>query len=136
MDDPRAEPNDRRRIVVVGPCASGKSTLVDALRRLGYDASVSSQEHSEIPTLWQHTAPDVVIALDIDLATLRQRRGDDWPEAIYRAQHRRLAGAFAAAALVLDASRLNAEAVLAAVIRELHRTREGGDGAAGEHRAR
>ena len=29
------------KIVVVGPCAAGKSTLVAALRALGYDAHVS-----------------------------------------------------------------------------------------------
>ncbi len=107
------------KIVVVGPCASGKTTLVRGLRRLGYDASVCGQEHSEIPSLWRHTEPDVVIALEVDLATIRHRRGADWPENIYRLQQRRLADARAAAALILDTSLLNPDATLEAVERRL-----------------
>ena len=61
---PAAASAESRKIVVVGPCAAGKSTLVAALRALGYDAHVSGQEHSEIATLWQHSQPDVLIALD------------------------------------------------------------------------
>ena len=59
----RAASAESRKIVVVGPCAAGKSTLVTALRELGYDAHVSGQEHSEIAMLWQHSQPDVLIAL-------------------------------------------------------------------------
>lgn len=103
------------RIVVVGPCASGKTSLTRALRDLGYDASVCGQEHSEIATLWRRTAPDVVIALQVDLATIRRRRGDDWPERLFREQQRRLADALAAATLVVDTSRLDPAATVALV---------------------
>lgn len=105
----------RPRIVVVGPCASGKTTLVGGLRDLGYDAAVCGQEHSDIPTLWRHTDPDIVIALQVDLATIRRRRGDDWPEWLYRLQDRRLRGAREAAAIRVDTSRLDREAALASV---------------------
>ncbi len=111
------------KIVVVGPCASGKTTLVRGLRRLGYDASVCGQEHSEIASLWRHTEPDVVIALDVDLETIRHRRGADWPEDIYRLQLRRLAAARAAAALILDTSILSPDATLQAVERRLREPR-------------
>ncbi len=107
------------KIVVVGPCASGKTTLVRGLRRLGYDAHVCGQEHSEIASLWRHTAPDLVIALDVDLTTIRDRRGADWPEEIYRLQQRRLAAARAAAALILDTSILSPDEMLEAVERRL-----------------
>ncbi|HEX5500302.1 MAG TPA: hypothetical protein VFX03_13780, partial [Thermomicrobiales bacterium] len=73
-----ASSSRRPRIVVVGPCASGKSTLARGLRERGFDAEVCGQEHSDIASLWRHTAPDVVIALSVDLATIRDRRGDDW----------------------------------------------------------
>ena len=106
---------DARRIVVVGPCASGKTTLVAALRRLGFDATVCGQEHSEIPTLWRHTDPDVVIALAVDLQTVRRRRGHDWPAPIYAAQQRRLSGALARADLVLDTSIVGVETAAACV---------------------
>jgi hypothetical protein len=107
--DPRL---DQRRIVVVGPCASGKTTLVAGLRRLGYEALVCGQEHSDVATLWRHSDPDLVIALEIDLATLRRRRGEEWPEWLYALQRRRLRDAAAAAALTLDTGRLGEAAVL------------------------
>lgn len=107
------------RVVVIGPCASGKSTLVAGLRRLGYNAAVCGQEHSDIPTLWRHTAPDVVIALTIDLATLRQRRGSEWPEWLYLVQQRRLQQAVSSATVQIDAARLDAPAVLREVTARL-----------------
>ncbi len=112
----------RRLVVVVGPCASGKSTLVGGLRRLGFDAVVCGQEHSDIPTLWRHADPDLVVALDLDLPTLRARRDDAWPEWLLLLQRRRLANANAAAHLRLDTSRLDAEAVLARVAARLTRS--------------
>jgi len=106
---------DRRRIVVVGPCASGKSTLKTALRQLGYDAYVCGQEHSAVADLWQRAGPEVLIALEIDLPTLRWRRGNSWPAALYAAQRHRLAPAFAVADLVLDSGVLSREMVVARV---------------------
>lgn len=110
---------ERGGVVVVGPCASGKTTLVHGLRSLGYSATVCGQEHSEIRYLWRRTEPTVVIALDVDLATVRRRRGADWPEAIFERQQRRLVEARAAADLVLDVSGLSESAVLARVLRAL-----------------
>src|SRR5829696_9634942 len=101
-----------RKIVVVGPCASGKSTLVAALRALGYDAHVSGQEHSEIATLWQRSQPDVLIALDVDITAVRDRRGGPWPEWLHDLQVRRLTAASQAADLVIDTTMLSAETVV------------------------
>jgi energy-coupling factor transporter ATP-binding protein EcfA2 len=102
-------------IVVVGPCASGKTTLVNELRRLGYDARVVAQEHSEIRDLWRHPGPSLVIALDADLETIRRRRGKtNWPEFLYQTQQRRLESAARVAATRLDTSSLSPMAVLAA----------------------
>jgi nicotinamide riboside kinase len=114
-----AEPNpgsNRRRVAVVGPCASGKSTLAAALRRHGFDAYACGQEHSEIASLWRHLDPDVVVALDVDLETVRRRRGSDWPETIFREQLRRLALARNAADLVLDTTVLDETATQQAVL--------------------
>lgn len=107
---------DARRIVIVGPCASGKSTLAEGLRRLGFEAIVSGQEHSDIPTLWRHTNPDVVVSLGLDLATLRQRRGEaTWPGWLFDLQQRRLRTARDAATIRIDTTRLDPAGVLAAV---------------------
>ncbi len=117
-DGPPAFANDRdeRLIVVVGPCASGKTTLVRGLQSCGYRAMVSGQEHSEIPTLWRRTAPDVTIGLNVDLATIRHRRSAGWPESIYRRQQARLRNAFAAAAIVLDTAVMGPEQTLQAAL--------------------
>jgi len=110
---------DSRCIVVVGPCASGKSTVVDALRNLGYNAYVSAQEHSEIASLWRHLEPDILIALEADIAAVHARRGRDWPEWLHDVQVERLSQATAAADLLIDTSGLAAPAVIEAVVRFL-----------------
>ena len=119
-------------IVVVGPCASGKSTLADGLVGLGYRARVVGQEHSEIEGLWQRHDPAVVIGLQASLETVRRRRGRDWSADVYERQQRRLAPAMAAAAVVIDTGESSAMATLAAAaaaIRDagIHAT-PGGDG--------
>lgn len=111
------------RVVVVGPCASGKSTLAERLRAHGYDAYACAQEHSEISTLWRHLDPDVVIALDVDLATVRRRRGEDWPETIFREQLRRLSSARAAADVTIDTAELDPDATESTAL-QLLETRE------------
>ena len=126
MDNPAAGAADSLRVVVVGPCASGKSTLVRGLRRLGYRAMVCGQEHSEVPTLWRHAQPDVVVALDVDLPTVRRRRGDDWPEWLYLVQRRRLREAVEAATVRVDTSYLDEGAVLRRVATLLQRPARGG----------
>lgn len=90
------------RIAVVGHCASGKSTLVGALRRHGYDAYAVAQEHSAISWLWRHAEPEVLIYLDVPLATVRERRGEEWPQAVYDAQEVRLQEARVNADLLLN----------------------------------
>jgi chloramphenicol 3-O-phosphotransferase len=122
---PSRPPPDRPRIVVVGPCASGKSTLVAALQELGYDAHVSGQEHSEIASLWQRSRPDVLIALDADIGAVRARRGWSWPEWLHAVQLRRLRAASTAADLRLDTSALTQEAVANLVLAYLQRTERG-----------
>jgi hypothetical protein len=100
----------------VGPCAAGKSTLVTALRALGYEAHVSGQEHSEITTLWRRSEPDVLIALDVDIVAVRDRRGGAWPEWLHDLQVRRLAAASRAADLTIDTTELDPQIVVDRVV--------------------
>lgn len=116
-----APTDDRRRIVVVGPCASGKSTLVAALRARGYDARVSGQEHSAIASLWQMSAPDVLIALDAGIAAVRARRDDHWPEWLHDLQTDRLRQTAEAADVRIDTSALAADRVEELVLNYLRR---------------
>src|SRR5919199_4351070 len=93
---------DQFRVAVVGPCASGKSTVVEQLRRWGYDAFSVGQEHSVIRTLWRRRSPDALIFLHVDFATLQARRGADLPQALYEEQLERLRDARSHATLVVD----------------------------------
>jgi GTPase SAR1 family protein len=119
--DARVTPTESRKIVVVGPCAAGKSTLVTALRELGYDAHASGQEHSEIAMLWQHSHPDVLIALEVDISAVRDRRGGSWPEWLHDRQVRRLAAASRAADLAIDTTAISPQTVVDRVVAYLQR---------------
>ena len=107
---------DPRRIVVIGPCASGKTSLTSHLQRLGYDALACGQEHSEITELWRHQEPDVVIGLRIELDTLRRRRSSDWPEEIYDRQMTRLESGYRNADLMVDSDEIDQEEVADQVV--------------------
>jgi GTPase SAR1 family protein len=107
------DPHPPLRVAVVGPCASGKSTLVDALRAAGFDARHPAQEHSFVPDMWQRLVkPDVLIYLDVDYPAYRARRPHHDPGLAYLAeQHRRLTHAEQHADLKIDTSEKTAEAV-------------------------
>lgn len=110
------QPPDPRRIVIIGPCASGKTSLTIRLQHLGYDALACGQEHSEIADLWKHQQPDVVIGLRIGLDTLRRRRSSEWPESIYNRQMARLESGFRNADLIVDCDDLNQDMVAVRVM--------------------
>lgn len=112
------------KVAVVGPCASGKSTLVEQLRHRGYDAWVTAQEHSCVPELWNHRNPDVLIALRVDLETIRERRGENWSGAIYASQLERLTSAYDYAGLIIDTTRKSEDEAVDASVAFLERFAE------------
>ena len=78
-------------IGIVGPCASGKSTLIAGLQRKGIYARHIAQEHSYVPDMWKKMVnPDLLIYLDASYSTTLQRRKSDWSEAEYNEQVTRL----------------------------------------------
>jgi hypothetical protein len=91
----RAKTEKHPLVAVVGPCASGKTLLVRALRAHGYNAREVAQEHSYVPTMWQRiTQPDLLIYLDNSWEIARQRRPTDagadwWAELAQRLHHAR-----------------------------------------------
>lgn len=123
MDNDRPRP---RPIVIVGPCASGKTTLVRGLWARGYSAArVVAQEHSGVSDLWKlrgAPAPEALIYLDAQLATIaaRQHR-TDWTPDYLAEQHRRLRGAWLACDLYLPTDELNPAEVLERVTTYLNR---------------
>lgn len=110
-------------IVLVGPCASGKTTLARELAKSGIPVRICGQEHSSIRELWRTLDPDILVALVIDLPTLRARRHEHWPEHLYSVQRRRLASAVATADLVIDTTRVSPAQAAAMVQHHLNRDR-------------
>lgn len=100
-------------IKVVGVSASGKSTLVANLRQAGYNARAVSQEHSNIPTLWQQfDRTRILVYLDASLESQRQRRPDvTWDAANLQMEQNCLTHARDHADLKIDTAMLPPESV-------------------------
>lgn len=116
------EPQRQLHVVIVGPCASGKSTLVDGLHARGFDrARVVAQEHSGVRDLWKRRGqPDRLIFLDARAATMnaRQHRAD-WTDELVATQHDRLRTARAECNLYLSTDEMSINEVLERGIRLL-----------------
>ncbi|HMM42906.1 MAG TPA: hypothetical protein PKA95_13480 [Thermomicrobiales bacterium] len=109
-----------QRVAVVGHCASGKSTVVAALRERGIDAWAVAQEHSAIAELWRRQSPDALVYLDVSLESIRARRGDPhWPQWLYDVQAARLAVARQQADIVVSTDSTPVESVVTRVITAL-----------------
>jgi ABC-type glutathione transport system ATPase component len=106
---------DRQRILVgvVGPCGSGKSTLVAGLERAGFACRHIAQEHSYVPYMWQRiTNPDALIFLDASFAVCTRRRRLNWTADDFIEQQRRLAHARLHADLIIPTDDLSIDQVL------------------------
>lgn len=106
-------PSHRSLIGVVGPCGSGKSTLITGLEKYGYTCRHIAQEHSYVPAMWQRiTKPDILIFLDASFPTSTARRKLTWQKKDHDEQYRRLSHARQHANVVIDTDDLTPEQVL------------------------
>jgi shikimate kinase len=120
MDEP---PGKIQLIGVVGPCGSGKSTLVEGLEKHGYDCRHIAQEHSYVPDMWQLiTQPGILIYLNASFAVSTARAKLDWRKKDHSEQLRRLSHARSHANLIIDTDNLTPEDVLQRVLDFLART--------------
>ncbi len=106
------DPGRRPLIGIVGPCGSGKSTLIAGLVQAGYACRHIAQEHSYVKDMWKRIShPDLLIYLhaSYEIATLRRRL--NWTKAEYAEQLRRLEHARQHANLCIDTDGLSIEAV-------------------------
>ncbi len=106
----------RGAIVVVGPCAAGKTTLVQHLAQVGVPARALAQEHSVVPTLFLRYPGAGLVYLTAEWTVLRRRRPHTggWPQ--YAAEMRILQQARAAAQLVVHTDSRTPDAVAELVL--------------------
>jgi cytidylate kinase len=108
--DPASQPP---LIGVVGPCGSGKSTLISGLEGFGYQCRHIAQEHSYVLAMWQIVSkPDILIFLDASFKVSTTRRRLDWQEKDYTEQLRRLSHAREHANLIIETDDLTPAQVL------------------------
>ena len=100
-------------IGVVGPCGSGKSTLIAGLEKHGYRCRHIAQEHSYVQQMWQVISkPDILVYLECSFENSTERRKLNWQPADHEEQLRRLAHARQHAHLTIDTNQLDPGGVL------------------------
>jgi len=110
MDEP---PSKSLLIGVVGPCGSGKSTLIAGLNQHGHACRHIAQEHSYVQAMWQIiTKPNLLIYLHASFQNSTARRKLNWNERDYIEQLRRLSHAREHAHIIIDTDDLTPEQVL------------------------
>ena len=106
-------PSHSLLIGIVGPCGSGKSTLIAGLTQYGYRCRHIAQEHSYVQAMWQIiTKPNLLIYLHASFQNSTMRRKLNWNESDYAEQLRRLTHAREHAHLIINTDDLTPDLVL------------------------
>jgi hypothetical protein len=101
------------RIGIVGPCSSGKTTLINGLNQMGVSARHIAQEHSFVPDMWQRISqPDLLVFLDVSFAVSQSRRPLNWGIDDFEEQQKRLAHARQHADLLINTDQHSIDEVL------------------------
>lgn len=112
------------RVAIVGPCASGKSTLAAGLQQHGFLARQIAQEHSYVPAMWQRLSrPDALIYLDASYETCTRRKRLDWLPSEHAEQLNRLRHAREYCDIYINTDSLTPEQVLARALEALGESR-------------
>jgi deoxyadenosine/deoxycytidine kinase len=108
------EPPSKSLLVgVVGPCGSGKSTLIAKLEKHGYTCRHIAQEHSYVQAMWQIISkPDILIYLHASFPVSTARRKLNWQERDHSEQLRRLSHAHEHAHIIINTDDLTPDQVL------------------------
>ena len=105
---------------IVGPCAAGKTTLVDQLRSRGHQVKHIAQEHSYVKDMWAKIArPDILIYLDVSYEISCERNKSTWSQKNFKEQIERLSHARESAHLYIDTNDKSPGEVLEIVLSSL-----------------
>jgi RNase adaptor protein for sRNA GlmZ degradation len=114
-------PAGKPLVGVVGPCGSGKSTLIAVLETHSYRCRHIAQEHSYVKDMWKRISnPDVLIFLQASFPICTARRKLNWDESDFAEQQRRLSHALEHADLIVDTDALTPPEVAARVLEFLN----------------
>ena len=109
--------NSELKIGIVGPCSSGKTSLVNGLIKYGINARHIAQEHSYVPYMWQRISkPDILIFLDVSFPVSQLRRPLNWNYSDFEEQQKRLAHARQYADLIVITDELSIAEILSTVL--------------------
>jgi len=108
------------KIGIVGPCAAGKTTLINGLLNNGYNAKQIAQEHSYVQDMWERmTHPDILIYLDVSYSYTMKRRNLNWSKKEFNTQVNRLRHAREHADIHIKTDSFSAQDVLDRVMKFL-----------------
>ena len=100
--------HDPPLIGIVGACASGKSSLIAELTRLGYNCRHIAQEHSYVPDMWQRlTNPDILVFLEVSYEITLKRKNLNWSPHEFQVQLDRLQHARQNADIMINTDELS-----------------------------
>lgn len=109
-------------IGVVGPCAAGKTTLINNLQKQGYHARQIAQEHSYVPDMWARISkPSLLIYLDVSYENSIKRKRLNWSRNEYQTQIERLNHARKNADIFIDTNNKSSNEVLLQTIEKLNK---------------
>jgi len=100
-------------IGLVGPCASGKTTLKNGLVQYGLIVKHIAQEHSYVQDMWKRLSnPDILIYLDVSYEISKIRKSLNWTYDEFQIQKKRLTHARNHADLYIQTDELSIDQVL------------------------
>lgn len=109
-------------IGVVGPCASGKSTLIKSLTEVGFRCRHIAQEHSYVQNMWKRiTNPDILVFLEVSFEKTLLRKRLNWTREDYEVQMQRLANAYEHADIRINTDSLTPAELLKHTLFEIER---------------
>lgn len=109
--------NSELKIGIVGPCSSGKTSLVNGLTKYEINARHIAQEHSYVPNMWQRISkPDILIFLDVSFSVSQLRRPLNWKYSDFEEQQKRLTHARQHADLIVITDELSIAEILNTVL--------------------